>query len=423
MATQPRQPIHRSVPRSGEPRVERETDSAQQRLTEQFSAEFDARVEVATDGAEPGGHADTSRAGAASSPLAGRTDSTTGDEAARRLGKRAGAGEEQSAPSTDLEPGDRRQNRATAYEQMTAELTPDIGAELGYGGAGMFAQKSNVVTGNAAAYTVVENKDGEAVKSTTPFSQGVDADASGLMMGGLSHEYVPPPAEAPDRVTKASEDGQIIVTKDKDGTVSVTSGHSNTETTIKPDGSTETRDATTGKLIDTTPPLVTPKDADPEKVDTEGLEEMRALGRVLGIDETHGTGGLGTGDGHTDPADTAAGGIVGDRSVAQVDPVAMFGQPVGGDADLGGRGAAVPATIGSSTDAVDPSEQDAVTGAGAGREDDPLGQDRPSAGGPLSDPGSGAAHDSSGSGYAPISRFDDIEIDLAPASDIMDLDG
>lgn len=439
MAKSPRKgPTRRPTEKDSGPEVERGPSGAE-RLTERFDADLDQFTKVDFDDVTLGSSAGatgegTSRrdsveggpAASGANVAAGRVDGAVGDEIADLLG----VGDDEQGggiPTVDAKAPFERPTRESLYSQMTDEMTPDNTDEAAsYDKSSMFAAdpKKNVVTGNAAAYAVTENKDGEAVKVTNPFDLGVAVDAPGMMMGGLSNEYVAPPPEpkVEPKVKEPMIGKDYKVEKFADGRIVATNWGNETVTTLWRNGATETKSTATGKVIDTTKPLV--KDSDQENYEDPGVAGLRALGRVLGVDPGDIELGGYKGDGHTDPTDPTAGGVEVDGG-AGIDYRGALVGPSDPNRDPSGGSREMPTSLNPDSGVTDPSDPDDVVGRGSGPEEDPFGEERPDLTSPLDDPVDDPVEDPGDAQpvFRPVVTQDDLQVDVRHAADIMDLDG
>ncbi len=315
-----------------------------------------------------------------------------------------------------------------AVEQQYAEgLVADEGTGTtdGYD-QGMIAN-DKVVTGHNAAYRVEETADGEAGRATLPFDQGIGVEMNGLMMGGLSNDYVAPkPVATPEPVTTVG--GDVVVTKYPDGSTKATNADNNTETLVRSDGSTETRNATTGQVIDTTPPLVeTPKAGDQPSDDPSDpeVDALRDFGRSIGMERAPKGGQDALDGGDVDPADPAA--TSADTAPSEILDLKaqLLVDPVGPEDGAGlGRGEPV-GDFGVRDDLTNPTPDDVDDGFGGGPEDDPFGDTAPVLDGPSATDPFDQSTDSSAFDFEPVDG-DEFEIGQFDTSEVMhfdDLDG
>lgn len=283
--------------------------------------------------------------------------------------------------------------REDAYGRYTQGLTGSIAPDPQKpAGTGQISEQAGM------APVRTDYEEGEGV-STGKGSKSIADEYGNSTLGKVAKFYETGGASTPrgemlrasdDDGTSAyesygSKDGVVKVTKYSDGTVVVENSENNTQTTQKPDGSTYTKDLTSGKVIDKTDALEDPGDPSeapppvlhgPDPV-SDSIDELRA---VYQASKQAGGGG----DVDPDPEGGAESAVDADVPDAHSQLESMLGNP--GSATptdgfgSGHTGSSDPGNIDWGPDATDPNtvgrtEEVDVSPGGDSVEGQPPGSD------------------------------------------------
>ncbi|MBK7125427.1 MAG: hypothetical protein IPH65_05820 [Dehalococcoidia bacterium] len=237
------------------------------------------------------------------------------------------------------------------------------GEEAGYG-KGMFAQ--GALSGVApVGYDEEEGvRAGAGMKELAEKYKGLPSMSPDKMQGGYFADFRQAVDAADELSTQshASKDGVVTSQKKADGTIIVTNRDNDTTTRLSPDGSSETTQTSTGKVVDRTPAPSQPVDETaplPPEIQAS-LDATKAHLRTL--KPNPGSGDI---DPNDDRSAVEAGGGEPEDLKAK-----LLVDPPRAESGIGARGGRTPGMPGLPGD-VDPTEDTFIPGQ-QGPEDDPL---------------------------------------------------